>query len=345
MIQMLVAALLWVLVASLLIIRRKRADRSITRAAIAIAVAMTFNVDAVYLTVDPLLGGTNIATLISDAVLMIGLFFLGRAVMHTGEYRPRIVRLALGLPILLLSLAAIVGAFSFIYRSHSTTRFMVDLGAQPATAIYSIINFTYAGIVVATMLALAARQFRNGDGVHRVPAALLTIGSAFAVALCLDVILMDIAHATGRLGLVHTLQSAYSPLSLLTFLFLCAGFAAQPAIRRAQHYARARRTAALAAHIEPLWERATRVRPGLSHVEPRAASDDPEARLHRKIVEICDAVIDGRVSFALTDDEGALLQAAEQHLLGETPTRTEPSTLVEPAEDARSRRTIEDHGP
>ena len=92
MIQTLVATLMWALVASLLIFRRKRTDRSITYAALTIAIAMTLNVDAVYETVDPLLGGTNIATLIADTLLMIGLFFLGRGVMHTGEYRPQLVR-------------------------------------------------------------------------------------------------------------------------------------------------------------------------------------------------------------------------------------------------------------
>ena len=44
MIQTLVATLMWALVASLLIFRRKRADRSITYAAITIAIAMTLNV-------------------------------------------------------------------------------------------------------------------------------------------------------------------------------------------------------------------------------------------------------------------------------------------------------------
>ncbi|MDO5699268.1 MAG: hypothetical protein Q4G51_14985 [Dermatophilus congolensis] len=184
--------------ASLLIIRRKRPDRSVTYAAIAIAIAMTLNVDAVYESVDPLLGGANIATLIADAVLMIGLFFLGRAVMHTGEHRPRVVSAALSLPILLLSLAAIIAAFMFIDLGQTTARFMVDLGAQPATAIYSIINFTYCGIVIATMLVLAARQYRNSSGIQRLPAVLLTIGSAFGVLLCLAVIVMDITHTTGH---------------------------------------------------------------------------------------------------------------------------------------------------
>ena len=54
MIQTLVATLMWALVASLLIFRRKRTDRSITYAALAIAIAMTLNVDAIYPAVDPL---------------------------------------------------------------------------------------------------------------------------------------------------------------------------------------------------------------------------------------------------------------------------------------------------
>ncbi|MEJ1092939.1 MAB_1171c family putative transporter [Microbacterium istanbulense] len=325
MIQTLVATLMWALVASLLVFRRKRADRSVTYAAIAIAIAMTLNVDAIYTAIDPLLGETNIATLVADALLMTGLFFLGRGVMHTGHYRPQLVRVAVSLPILLVSLAAITVAFFFIDHGETTTRFMADLGDQLATAVYSIINFVYCGVVIATMMVLATRQHRSSTGIQRLPAALLTLGSAFGVALCLAVIVMDIAHVTGQLDLMYAVQPAYGPLSLLTFGFLCAGFTAQPVVRLAQHHARRRRTAALAAGLEPVWERATRVRPGLSQAEPLAAqADDPDGRLHRKIVEIRDAMIDGRVTFTISDDERALLQAAERHLLGEQDTETEP---------------------
>ena len=317
MTQTIVATLLWMLVASLLIVRRKRADRSITYASATIAVAMTLNVDAVYTAVDPLVGGTNIATLLADTLLMIGLFFLGRGVMHAGEYRPQLVRAAVSLPTLLVALVAMVVAFIFIDRGHTTTQFMADLGDQPATATYSIINFLYCGTVIATMLVLAARQYRRSRGVQRIPAALLTLGSAFGVALCTAVLIMDVAHVTGRIDLMQSVQPAYSPLSLLAFLFLCAGFTAQPVVRLAQYQARHRRTAALTAQLEPLWDRATQVRPGLTHASPLAASgDDPEGQLHRKVVEIRDAMIDGRVAFAATDEERTLLEAAEQHLLG-----------------------------
>ena len=323
MIQTLVATLMWALVASLLIFRRKRADRSITYAAITVAIAMILNVDAIYTAADPLLGGTNIATLIADALLMTGLFFLGRGVIRTGEYRPRPVRAVVSIPMLAVSLLAITVTFLFIGRGTTTTQFMSDLGDEPAAAAYSIINFVYGGIVIATMLTLAARQYRNSTGIQRLPAGLLTLGSAFGVALCVAVIVMDIAHVTGQLDLMHAVQPTYGPLSLLTFLFLCAGFAVQPAVRRAQHYLRDKRTTALAAALESLWNRATSLRPGLSQADPLATSaDDAEGRLHREIVEIRDAMIDPRITFATNRAEIALLERTESHLLGTRPNRS-----------------------
>lgn len=152
MIQTLVAALMWALVASLLILRRGRTDRNITYSALTIAIAMTLNVDAIYVVVDRVLGATNLATLLSDGLLMIGLFFLGRAAMKAGEYRPRLVRAAVGPSALFIALLGASVTFMFIDRGSTTVNFMIDLGAQPWAATYSIIAFTYCGIVVAAML-------------------------------------------------------------------------------------------------------------------------------------------------------------------------------------------------
>ncbi|WP_297105078.1 DUF6545 domain-containing protein [Tessaracoccus sp.] len=194
---------------------------------------------------------------------------------------------------------------------------MSDLGAQPAAAVYSIINFSYGALVIATMLVLAARQYRHSAGIQRLPAALLSLGSAFGVTLCLAVIVMDIAHAADHLDLMHVIQAAYDPLSVLTFVFLCAGFAVQPAVRRAQHRARRRNTISFTAQLEPLWLRATRARPGLSQADPLAAnSEDPEGHLHRVIVEIRDAMIDPRITFDISTDDRDLLERAESHLVG-----------------------------
>ena len=115
---------MWTLVASLLILRRGRADRSVTYAAVAIALEMTLNIDSVYLVIDSVLGGTNLVTLASDALLMTGLFFLGRGVMKAGDYRPQLVKIAVGLPALVVALICVAALFFFIDRGETTTEFM-----------------------------------------------------------------------------------------------------------------------------------------------------------------------------------------------------------------------------
>ncbi|TFD79226.1 hypothetical protein [Cryobacterium fucosi] len=317
MIQTPAAVLMWVLVASLLILRRRRTERSITYAALTISVAMTLNVDEIYTAVDAVLGATNIATLLADGALMIGLFFLGRGVMKAGEYRPGLVRIALGLPVLLLALLGITITFLLIDRGATTTTFMSDLGAQPAAAAYSIIDFTYCGIVVAAMMILAGGQYRHSNGAQRIPAGLLLVGSTLGVALCVVVLIMDVAHVIGNLDLMDAVAVAYGPLYLLTFIFLCAGLAGQPAVRYGRDRARGVRTRGLVTQLEPMWRRATLVRLGLSQTDASVASiEDQETRLHREIVEIRDAMIDPRVSFEVTSHDRALLGRAEDHLLG-----------------------------
>lgn len=317
MIQRLVAALMWVLVASLLILRRGRAERSITYAAITIAVAMTLNVDEVYVAADAVLGGTNMATLLSDVLLMIGLFFLGRGIMKAGIYRPAVVRIAVSRPALLVALAGLSVAFLLIRRGATTTTFMRRLGAQPAAATYSIIDFGYCGIVVAAMMILAVRQFRLGGGIDRIPASLLLVGSASGIALCTAVWIMDLAHVSGDLDLMISVGAAYGPLTLLTFVFLCAGLAGQPAIRNVGRRVRRRQTSRLVEQLEPVWRRATLVRPGLSQTNSLSTSmDDPETRLHREVVEIRDAMIDPRVTFEVGRIDRGALERAEKHLLG-----------------------------
>ncbi|MFC7942874.1 MAB_1171c family putative transporter [Microbacterium oxydans] len=317
MIQTLVAALLWALVASLLVLRRRRTDRSITYAALTIAVAMTLNVDVVYVLVDRLLASMNFATLLSDALLMIGLFFLGRAAMKAGEYRPRMVRAAVGRSALIVALVGTTTSFFLIDRGMTTATFMIDLGGQPWAAAYSIIGFTYCGIVLGAMLALAIRQLRIGHGAQRVPASLLVIGSASGISLSVAVLIMDLAHLTGNLRLMRSVGAAYGPLTLLAFLFLCAGFAGQPVVRNLQERSRRVRTTEMLQRLDPLWRRAMRVRPGLSSAHSSGPNtENPEGQLHREIVEIRDAMIDPRVAFEVAGAEQALLEQAERHLLG-----------------------------
>ncbi|MDL9978628.1 hypothetical protein [Microbacterium candidum] len=326
MIPILVSALMWLLVASQLILRRGRAERSILYSAVTIAIATTLNIDGLYLWVDRLFGGTNVVTLLADLALMVGIFFLGRAIAKASQHTSGAVRIALGRGVLGVALAGVVVAFFFIDRGPSTTTFMLDLGAQPAAAVYSMIQFTYDAIVLAAMVAVTTRQVRGTKGAERVPPFSVLVGSVLGIALSIVIIVMDVAHVTGDLGLMLSLGEVYGPLYLATFVFLCAGLAGQPAVRRAQARSRADHTRDLVEQVTPIWQRATAVRPGLSQVADAGFNDaDAETQLHREIVEIRDAVIDPEASFALTDDERELLEEAEAQLIGGDPARGDRS--------------------
>jgi len=312
----LVSVLMWALAAVLLILRRGRADRSITYSAVTIAVAMTLNIDAVYIWVDSFLGGTNVATLVADIPLMVGIFFLGRGVAKVTQDKRRVVQIALGRTLLVIALAGVAASFLLIDRGSTTTTFMLDLGAQPAAAAYSIIQFAYDGVIVTAMAATAGRHIRQSRGADRLPAISLLIGSLSGLALSIVIIAMDSAHLAGNLGLMSGLSAAYDPLFLSTFVFLCLGLAGQPALRWARARSRARSTRALVDRVAPIWERASHVRPGLSQYSAGFAAEDAETQLHRQVVEIRDAVIDPRVRFELSDDERAMVDEAEAHLIG-----------------------------
>ena len=323
MIPILVSALMWTLLASLLILRRGRNERSITYAALTIAVAMTLNIDPIYETLDGLVGGTNLVTLAADLTLMVGIFFLGRAVNRASDHPPRAVLLVLRRSTLATAFVSATVAFFLIDRGTTTTNFMLVLGEQPAAAAYSIIHFVYYGSVVAAMAVLSARQVRVSAGAQRLPPLSLLLGSILGVILAALVITMDLAHLAGNLDLLFALSIAYGPLNLLTFFFLCLGFAGQPAARTVQTRTRERTTRSLLRELEPLWGAATAVRPGISQNEAAAFhADEPETLLHRHVVEIRDAMIDTRISFELSDADRALVERAERHLLGAYSTGT-----------------------
>ena len=213
------------------------------------------------------------------------------------------------------------------------------LGAQPVAAIYSIISFTYCGIVLTAMLVLAIRQCASDTGIPRLPAALLALGSACGIALCIAVLIMDIAHIVGALDVMKSVAVTYSPLTVLTFAFLCMGFAGQPAVRFFKRRLRRVKTDVLIAQLEPIWFQALRKHPGLSGALPETSRFvDPEARLHRQIVEIRDAMLDPAARLDVSEAEVGLLQRAERHLLGETADtpRSEPTPTEMRTEESSS---------
>ena len=317
MIPIIVSAFMWLLTACLLVLRRGRAARDVTYAALTIAFATTLNVDPVYQTLDGILGGSNLITLLADLTLMTGVFFLGRGVARASEERPQPIRFALSRVALFVALGSAIVAFLLIDRGGTTTTFMLDLGAQPAAAAYSAIQFAYYGIVLAAMATLAARQVRISATSGLLSPVLLVAGSVCGILLSIVVVAMDLAHISGDIALMTAIDVAYSPLYLMTFLLLCLGFASGPAARTMRARLRERTARVLTVELAPVWEAATRARPGISQNESLAFHPtQPQTMLHRQIVEIRDAMVDTRVSFEISGRDRELLERAEQLLLG-----------------------------
>lgn len=183
--------------------------------------------------------------------------------------------------------------------------------------------FVYYGIVLTAMAALAARQLRSSEGAQLMPPGFLLVGSLLGVLLSVVVITMDLAHAVGNSNLMVAVAVAYGPLYLLTFFFLCVGFAGQPAARTLQARSRERRTRMLLDELAPIWAEATKARPGISQNEDVPFhADEPDTLLHRQVVEIRDAMIDTRVSFDVSDQDREIVERAERHLLWADPTNS-----------------------
>jgi hypothetical protein len=84
-IQAVTAAVIWGLVLCLLPGARTRKDHSILVAAVAIATALTLNVDPIYLAGDRALGGHNLLDLFANILMVVGIYFLSQAILRAAE--------------------------------------------------------------------------------------------------------------------------------------------------------------------------------------------------------------------------------------------------------------------
>lgn len=320
MANILVAVLLWALVIVLLLFRRARRERSVLYSAIAIASAMTMSIDPLYLIVDGWFGAHDYIHLASCIILMVGVFYFARGVTRVGLITSAWVKMVLGPTTLIVSCFLVSTGFFLTVRHEdvSSTNFMISYGDQIGAALYSIAQYAYLGFVLSSMVVTSQRQRREaGSRREKALASLLFVGSWIGVALSIDVIMMDIAHVAGWDAVLSIGQMLYSPLQMLTFLFLVLGLTLAPTTRWVRQVRRSRTMRSHLDRVELLWRNATSARPSVAHaIERRAAND--EDRLHRRIVEIRDSALDKSNSFQLTENDLNLLAELEDQLIAGT---------------------------
>ncbi|MDQ0102978.1 hypothetical protein J2T10_002635 [Paenarthrobacter nicotinovorans] len=321
MIQIVAAALIWLLVICLLPGIRRRRDHSVLTAAITISVSLTLNIDQVYLGIDSVLGGRNLADLLANIFMVVGIYFLSRAIIRAATPDETVgKRDRAGLILLAVVIMGLATSFSAIVTQGSSTRFMVDFGGQWPAALYSSIQFVYIGYVVSVTGATCFR-FR-GDMMRpyfRMAFTCIGVGCTFAVLLVLLVLIMNILHLQGRLNAMRAVSPIYDAAVLAAMFFLCIGLAIPPVARRVLRHRQSATEEELARGLTKIWEQTTQKRQDVRLVRgtEMISQQDPAQRLHRMLVEVQDALlVEPGLGSSLDIHDLNVLNAAENYLAG-----------------------------
>lgn len=294
--ELLVAGLMVTLTLIVVASRGKGKDASILWASISISVSMVLNVNSVYVLMDGWIGGQNCADLGANLLLLVGVYFLARAIDRgarpaaPGQKALYEVWSKTGLA---FAVPAVAILFYLIEAPTTSTSFMRDYGDQLAAGLYSAVQYLYIGAVMAAA-GWTCLRFRKqwNTGIYSAAFALIGIGCLFAVLLVVHVLVLDVLHIIGDLESLSVLSGIYGVLNSAAFLFLCTGLALPPAGRKITAVVETARTSSVLEGLKPVWRQAIAGNAGLTLdlgvVPKRTALRRHE--LHRMIVEIQDAL-------------------------------------------------------
>jgi hypothetical protein len=311
MVELIVSALIWTLVIILVVFRRARKERSILAAATSIAVAMLLNDDDLYFIVDGWFGGRDIVHMLSAVLLMVGVYYLARGISRTGNKY-----LTGTTPKIILAVAIVVTVLSFFLVPHmgeTTDSFMRVYGEHLSAVVYSSTQYVYLLYVFSALSVTAINILRNARVAReKVAAVFMLLGCLSTLALSVNSIGMWVTGWLGGLEAAEPWRPTYYIFQALLFLFMLVGLGIAPIARWVGQSRRERALERELDRLEDLWRDAIEARP---NPELEGGQSDAEHRLHRRIIEIRDAAMDGRNEFTLTEEDRALLRDAEERLM------------------------------
>ena len=309
-----VAAAIWTGLIALFFFKwHSPADRSTIYFGMAAGFGLLLNIDPVYLIADRWVGGANLADLLANTAIIVGVAAFARGVAKAADGSSRIARVVLG-PYVLVGVVVIsAAAFAMIKTTGSSTRFMLDYGDQPAAAVYSGVQHLYFGLVTLAMAVVCIGQLASVRGFTRTATIVLLIGSLGQTLTCIVVVVMDVSHVAGNESLLRLGQHFYDYGNSLSIVLIAAGLVMLPSAR----FLDSRRTNAqiawLVEELGPAWSRALEAKSSGPKVEP---SGDQESVLYRQLIEIRDAQASLGSKYELSAAEVSRLETAEAFLLG-----------------------------
>lgn len=314
MIQILMAAALAVLAAARLpVLVRKGRDTVFVAAVLACGAALLTN-PGVYLVTDRALGGFNLARIIVQALMILGLWFLRKALLHAVAPEADKEGFLRRMP-LIIALAALVIFFVMLGPTTTTTTWGDDYEKTLVGALFSDAGIAFISWICAEIAVVCLRHLPGMSGVFRpgfvMVAAGCGLGSLTMAYMALDVV----SHALPSFRLHYPGDiNTFRVLELISISLVGIGLTltAVTGQRRRQRIARWERDAL--DKVAPIRERALQ-KAGLQ----RTLESDDDApiqdRLHRLLVEIWDAQLAaGGNTSVITREERAYLLSVEEKL-------------------------------
>lgn len=308
------AALMWAVVACCAFPLRRGRDRSVLVAAALMAASFTVTIEAVYLAVDDLLGVPNVADLVKHTLFVAAVAVLGHGLTKAvgGSVLPRAAAWIAPAVVIVVQTAT----FAAIDMHHgTTTSFMTTYGHQPEAAVYSMVHFAYFGATMgATGVACLRSGLSSAPTVVRTGVRFLLAGCAASVLTALALVVRDVTALTGPAPLSDALQRAYAPMLLLSVLLVALGLGLPPLMAGATRRRLARELPALTTRLARLRDRASGRSGSLRFPsDVRMPGDEPTPldELHRLVVEVRDQMFLDP-GFEPTPDELAALTRSER---------------------------------
>ncbi|MDN3903290.1 MAB_1171c family putative transporter [Arthrobacter sp. YD2] len=319
-----VAVFMWLLVLTLLLRARSRPDNTMVKAAVVIAASLTTNINGVYLWASDGLPWPNALDLVSNILLIIGVYYLSRAIVRGAgagdgsvDRAQRWSAVAAAGTVLVM-----VVAFCLIDDPRASTTFMLDFGDQPAAGIYSGVQYLYIFAVMARTLSTCIRnvpQMRRRR--FRVGFRLIGAGCGVGLVLCTSVIVMDIAHVAGAESLMRAVGTVYDISYALTVVLLATGLAVPPLGRVLNDINVRREVRELEPQVKAIWLSTVALAPAVSLLGTTARSlesdrehttRDATDAIHRRVIEIHDWLnVSGSTAPELSAEHQSVLERAE----------------------------------